>query len=584
MYGSMIETNIHASYIATPVQDIYPLTTGTLAVRVGSPVVVGTGTNFTSVFSAIYKGSAPQVGIDPTFIGIPGLFSSSCSQVLPVASVTDDTHLTLAANWPCASASNINANGFGWIGAPSASTNCALFGSIATTCEGPIDPSLSHEVHAMWSWLYWKTGNGKYMTWAQQSAGTDYGGSSGGPGSSLPPAGPFATGSTGNFLSSLPPCGSTPCGGYGAAIALGKDFGFSAGAGNANNAMAYLILGGSSSGVPSSQTITFAAPSSVAVGSAPFNLQATASSGLPVTFASTTTPVCTVSGAIVSLVAPGTCSITATQPGNTSFAAAAPVVQSFIVTTGSQAITFAAPASVAAGSAPFTLQATASSGLAVTFASNTSNICTVSGTTVTVIAIGVCSITASQAGNTSFAEAVPVVRSFTVSAGKAAFITTDTTTQGTWKGVYGADGEAINSDSAQYPGYSQVSFSGDALFVWNQDTADPRALQKSAGTDRIASTWFTSLNMSIDVNLVDGYTHQVALYCLDWDGEGSRAERVDVLDASSGAVLDTRSIANFQGGQYLVWNLTGHVTMRITYTSGANAVVSGLFFDPHKTP
>jgi len=242
MFGSMIETNIHAYSIAAPGQYVFPLTTGTLAVVNGSPNVVGTGTNFTTIFSALYRGSSPQEGVDAIFIGIPGLFSSSCSEVLRVASVIDDTHLTLTTNWPCASASGINGNGFGWIGTPSASTNCALFGSVATTCEGPIDPSLSHEVHAMWSWLYWKTGITKYKTWAQESAGTDYGGSGGGPGSLLAPAGPYATGYTGNFLASLPPCGSAPCGGGGPS-ALGKDYGFSAGAGNANNAMAYFILG-----------------------------------------------------------------------------------------------------------------------------------------------------------------------------------------------------------------------------------------------------------------------------------------------------------------------------------------------------
>jgi hypothetical protein len=245
MYGSMIETNIHASFIEAAGQYVYPLTTGTLAVTNASANVVGTGTNFTAIFSAIYGHATPQVGVDPAFIGIPGLSSSSCSQVPPVASVADDTHLTLSSAWPCASASGVGGIAGGWIGTPSASTNCALFGSVATTCEGPVDPSLSHEVHAMWSWLYWRTGNSKYMTWAEQSAGTDYGGSGGGPGSPLPPAGPYATGSTGNFLSSLPPCGGPPCGGYGPLIGLGKDFGFSAGAGDANNAMAYLILGNS---------------------------------------------------------------------------------------------------------------------------------------------------------------------------------------------------------------------------------------------------------------------------------------------------------------------------------------------------
>ncbi len=242
MYGSMSGTNIHAPYI-TGGADISPNTTGTLTVTQGSPNVIGTGTNFTKVFSVLYQGGNPQPTIDAAFIGIPGFFLSSCSQVVQVASVADDTHLTLSSGWPCASAAGINSNGFGWTAAPPAAINCASYGSIATTCEGPVDPSLSHEVHAMWAWLYWRTGNTKYLTWAQQSAGTDYGGSGGGPGSPLPPAGPDATGFTGNFLSALPPCGSLPCGGYGTAISLGKDFGFSAGAGNANNAMAYMILG-----------------------------------------------------------------------------------------------------------------------------------------------------------------------------------------------------------------------------------------------------------------------------------------------------------------------------------------------------
>jgi uncharacterized repeat protein (TIGR01451 family) len=160
----------------------------------------------------------------------------------------------------------------------------------------------------------------------------------------------------------------------------------------------------------------------------------------------------------------------------------------------------------------------------------------------------------------------------------ATFVKTDTTAQGTWKGVYGADGEAINGDTTSYPSYGQVNFSGGNPFVWVPSTADVRGLQKVAASDRIASGWYSFTNMTIDVNLTDGNTHQVALYCLDWDGGGARAERIDVLDAASNAVLDTRTISGFQNGQYLVWNLKGHVKLKITVTGGANAVVSGLFF------
>jgi hypothetical protein len=160
----------------------------------------------------------------------------------------------------------------------------------------------------------------------------------------------------------------------------------------------------------------------------------------------------------------------------------------------------------------------------------------------------------------------------------ATFVKTDFTTQGAWKGIYGADGGVINGDGTNYPAYAQVTFSGVGPFVWTPSTTDVRALQKFAGTDRIASGWFTFANMSLDLNLTDGDTHQVALYCLDWDTGGARAERVDVLDASNDALLDTRTISGFQGGQYLVWNLKGHVTLKVTLTGGVNAVVSGLFF------
>jgi alpha-L-rhamnosidase len=80
------------------------------------------------------------------------------------------------------------------------------------------------------------------------------------------------------------------------------------------------------------------------------------------------------------------------------------------------------------------------------------------------------------------------------------------------------------------------------------------------------------------VNLTDSVAHKIALYFLDWDST-SRAQTVEVLDASTNQVLDTRSISGFNNGKYLVWNVKGNVRIRITRTSGANAVVSGLFFD-----
>jgi len=72
-----------------------------------------------------------------------------------------------------------------------------------------------------------------------------------------------------------------------------------------------------------SQSISFtsAAPSPALVGSS-YVVAATATSGLPVTFGSLTTGVCSVSGATVSFLAVGSCIVTADQSGNASFSPA----------------------------------------------------------------------------------------------------------------------------------------------------------------------------------------------------------------------------------------------------------------------
>jgi len=108
----------------------------------------------------------------------------------------------------------------------------------------------------------------------------------------------------------------------------------------------YLMVLGASTGSPSpvtapaapsappapvSQTIIFAPPGNVMAGVAPVILAATASSGLPVSLASTTPAVCSVSGTSAIAVAAGSCSITASQAGNANYAAASAVTQSFSI-------------------------------------------------------------------------------------------------------------------------------------------------------------------------------------------------------------------------------------------------------------
>jgi hypothetical protein len=123
-----------------------------------------------------------------------------------------------------------------------------------------------------------------------------------------------------------------------------------------------------------------------------------------------------------------------------------------------------------------------------------------------------------------------------------------------------------------------VTLLGQSDYTWAASTSDPRALQKPSLSDRLAATWYAANSFTVDINLSGSQTRQVALYLLDWDHYlGGRSERLDVLDASTGQVLDTRTVSSFGNGQYLTWTLGGHVQIRITNLVG-NAVLSGIFF------
>lgn len=78
-----------------------------------------------------------------------------------------------------------------------------------------------------------------------------------------------------------------------------------------------------------------------------------------------------------------------------------------------QTITFTAPATGAVGGSA-ALSATASSGLTVSFGSQSASICTISGSTVNYAAAGTCTVRASQAGDANYNPAPDVDRNITV--------------------------------------------------------------------------------------------------------------------------------------------------------------------------
>lgn len=150
------------------------------------------------------------------------------------------------------------------------------------------------------------------------------------------------------------------------------------------------------------QRIIFGAIASKNFNSAPFTLNARATTGLPVSYTSSNPAVATISGNMVTITGTGTTTITASQPGNADYDAAPDVAQTLVVKKVDQQIYFGELPKKYYGDASFTLTATASSGLPVSFSSSDESVATISGNVVTIHESGAAVITASQAGNENY--------------------------------------------------------------------------------------------------------------------------------------------------------------------------------------
>lgn len=158
------------------------------------------------------------------------------------------------------------------------------------------------------------------------------------------------------------------------------------------------------------QTITFAALDSKTFGDTAFDLTGSSNSGLAVTYVSSDVKVATISGNTVTIVGAGSSTITAEQTGNATYNPATSVAQTLTVVKADQTITFINLANVSVGGSAFSLSATSTSGLPVTFSSSDTSVITVSGSTATIVGVGTTTITASQVGNSNYSAATAVTQ------------------------------------------------------------------------------------------------------------------------------------------------------------------------------
>ncbi len=159
-----------------------------------------------------------------------------------------------------------------------------------------------------------------------------------------------------------------------------------------------------------------------------------------------------------------------------------------------------------------------------------------------------------------------------------AFVGTDDTSAGAWRTGHGSQGAFIVGQYTGLPDYARLQMSGATGVVRQLRSADKRALERLGDTGGIQAYYATPDVMTLDVNFVDGRTHNVGFHMADYERAG-RVQKIEVINADSGQVADTRLVGDFADGKYLTWRLSGHVAIRITRVAGPSAVLSGIFFD-----
>jgi alpha-tubulin suppressor-like RCC1 family protein len=161
--------------------------------------------------------------------------------------------------------------------------------------------------------------------------------------------------------------------------------------------------------------------------------------------------------------------------GTTPSATGTPVVVSGFAT---QTVTFGALANKSLGDAPFSVSATSSvAGASMSYASSTTSVCTVSGSTVTVVSSGTCSIVATAGGYGLYLSA-SATQSFTVAGVKPVATTSSATSVAATNAVLNA---SVNPNGAE----TTVSFvlGSNATLTGTTTTVESKVLTGTEATE-----------------------------------------------------------------------------------------------------
>ncbi len=157
---------------------------------------------------------------------------------------------------------------------------------------------------------------------------------------------------------------------------------------------------------------------------------------------------------------------------------------------------------------------------------------------------------------------------------------------GDWKGRYGTQGAVVATDTPALPEVSGVTSLTLSPVSAGAARVTPASLLRDTtgpgdfGT-RVDTFNFADESYEIGITLAPGETRRFTLYMADLgtNRRTARTQRVEMVDAETGKVLDSTTVSDFRNGTYLTYTVSGDVIVRVTSVRGPNAILNGFFFD-----
>lgn len=174
-----------------------------------------------------------------------------------------------------------------------------------------------------------------------------------------------------------------------------------------------------------------------------YSLAGSSTSGLPSKFESLTPDICLVSDFTLTLIKVGLCRVSAIQ-GGSEFFDAAQSVEATIAIQGSNQIVFTPLTSLLLSLKSYQLPGSSSSGLPVAYNSSTLEICSVLGSTLTLVKTGTCTVTATQNGSNLYPAAQPVSAQIIISGSRVMIDQPDTINGFQVKAIYVVPSDGID--------------------------------------------------------------------------------------------------------------------------------------------